>query len=317
MLDAVVRTIGKLQERIRAHRDFVGQYEHRTRVSLIDPLLYALGWDVGDPAQVALEKPKEKRTEESGSGDGRRRGGRPDYALLGESGKPVLLIEAKKLAVRKFGREPMEQLCAYVIGENFQRDYKVAFGALTNGDVWQVIDIVRQDVVLETCLSQDAPADCAFKLLGLWRHSLIDGSLRTPVELHAKMRVDPSVQESRPSQQRATRRSAVETPAVANRTYVTGETALRRIAGKPRDAMYAYVDEAHYKKPKPNSINNAIYEAVKAAQGSATGHDIVQAIRGFKGPQTGRRMTDHQIVWATRELVKKERLHVQVSPTGE
>lgn len=43
MLDAVVRTIEKLQERIRAHRDFVGQYEHRTRAALIDPLLYALG----------------------------------------------------------------------------------------------------------------------------------------------------------------------------------------------------------------------------------------------------------------------------------
>lgn len=128
--------------------------------------------------------------------------GRPDYALLGESGKPVLLIEAKKLAV---SRGPIQQLVGYVTAENLRNDYKVAFGAWTNGDFWQVIDIYGQEVVLTTQVSRDAPADCAFKLLGLWRNSLIDGSLRTPVELPAKRRVDPSVQESRPSQRRAAR----------------------------------------------------------------------------------------------------------------
>ena len=192
MLDAVVRTIDKLQQRIRAHRDEIGQYEHRTRASLIDPLLRALGWDVGDPAQVTLEKPIDAL-------------GRPDYALLGEkSGKPVLFIEAKKLAVKE---APIEQLVAYVTGENLRSNYKVSFGAWTNGDVWQVIDVVRQEVVAEARLSQDTAADCAFKLLGLWRDSLIDGSLRTPVELHSKRRIDPSDQESKPPPKRRAKRT--------------------------------------------------------------------------------------------------------------
>lgn len=172
MLDELVRTIEKLQERIRTHREPIGRFEHRTRASLIDPLLCALGWEVGDPAQVTLEKQV----------DGP---GRPDYALLGTIGKPVLLIEAKKLAATRT-RELMGQLYSYIAGENHNKDYKVPFGAWTNGDVWQVIDISANNTVLETQLSDNRPADCAFQLLGLWRDSLVDGIRRTPVKLSAE-----------------------------------------------------------------------------------------------------------------------------------
>ena len=180
MLDNLVRTVEKLRERVRQHRDSIGRFEIRTRASLIDPMLHALGWDVGNPAQVTPELAV--RAAESGN-EGRRDEGRPDYALLGAHGKAVLLIEAKKLAVT---RAPIQQLVAYVATANIRRDYKVSFCAWTNGDIWKVIDIPAQKEVLDVQISRDDPAECAFKLLGLWRTSLVDGSLRTPVKLPAR-----------------------------------------------------------------------------------------------------------------------------------
>ena len=174
MLDDLMRTVEKLRDRIQAHRDTIGGYEARTRVSLVDPMLFALGWDVGDPTHVAVEKVV---------GDEAGHRGRPDYALLGTTGSPVLFIEAKKLGVT---REPIGQLVAYVVQENMQRDHNVSFCAWTNGDVWKLYDVVAQKSVLETQLSRDNPADCAFKLLGLWRTSLVEGSLRSPVKLHSE-----------------------------------------------------------------------------------------------------------------------------------
>lgn len=168
MLAGLVETVEKLQERIRAHRPLIGSFEIRTRASLIDPILRALDWEVGDPTQVTLEKAIAEA-------------GRPDYALLDLMGKTVLFIEAKKLDDT---HEPMEQVVRYVVGENTKRrDYKVPFCACTNGDVWKVFDVLNQDLVLETSISRDRASDCAFKLLSLWRTSLIDGSLRTPVKL--------------------------------------------------------------------------------------------------------------------------------------
>ena len=175
MLDNLVRTVEKLRERVRQHRDSIGRFEIRTRASLIDPMLHALGWDVGDPAQVTPELAV--KAAESGNE------GRPDYALLGAHGKAVLFIEAKKLAVT---RAPIQQLVAYVTTANIGRPYKVSFCAWTNGDIWKVIDIPAQKEVLDVQISRDDPAECAFKLLGLWRTSLVDGSLRTPVKLPAR-----------------------------------------------------------------------------------------------------------------------------------
>ena len=163
----LVEAVKKIRERIREHGSYIGRYEARTRASLIDPMLYALGWDVGDPAQVTIEP----RTES----------GQPDYALLGVAGKPVLFIEAKKLAVT---REPLDQVVSYVVTENMSRDdYKVQFCACTNGDIWKVFDVMTLSLVLEIQISIDNATDCGFKLLSLWRKSLFDGSLRTAVKL--------------------------------------------------------------------------------------------------------------------------------------
>ena len=179
MLAGLVETVEKLQERIRAHRLLIGSFEVRTRASLIDPILHALDWEIGDPTQVTLERAIAEA-------------GRPDYSLLGPMGKPVLLIEAKKL---EDTNEPMEQVVRYVFGENTKhRDYKIPFCACTNGDIWKVFDVLNQDLVLETSISRDRAPDCAFKLLGLWRTSLIDGSLRTPVKLSSDKLIESADQ---------------------------------------------------------------------------------------------------------------------------
>ena len=59
MLDDLVQTIETLKQRVKDHRSDIENYESRTRVTLIDPLLCALGWDVSDPSIVQIE-PKVK-----------------------------------------------------------------------------------------------------------------------------------------------------------------------------------------------------------------------------------------------------------------
>ena len=96
MLEDLVDTIEPLQNRIKNHRNSIEDYEARTRTTLIDPLLCALGWDVSDPGIVEIE-PKVAN-------------GWADYALLSTSGKPVMLIEAKKLADKN---PPVQQTIGY------------------------------------------------------------------------------------------------------------------------------------------------------------------------------------------------------------
>ncbi len=50
--DNLVRVIETLQRRIRSDRATIRGGEIRTRTALIDPLLYALGWDAANPALV-------------------------------------------------------------------------------------------------------------------------------------------------------------------------------------------------------------------------------------------------------------------------
>ena len=111
------KTVRELKERAGAYRDYIEGHETRTRVLLIDPLLRALGWDPEAPEEVQLEY---KLT-----------AGQPDYALL-KGGKPVAVIEAKKLGTRLNQRSP-GQVIKYTTGHNFTHGRMVAF---TNGSLW-------------------------------------------------------------------------------------------------------------------------------------------------------------------------------------
>ena len=164
MLDDLVQAIETLKQRIREHGPYVGAYESRTRVSLIDPMLSALGWDVANPALVQIEP--------------RTTNGWADYALLGSNGRPVIFVEAKKLADRD---SHVQQAVGYAVSENMG-GANVPYCACTNGDNWEVFDVFSQKPVLKVSISTEDAAKCALQFLGLWRRSLSDGSFAPAVE---------------------------------------------------------------------------------------------------------------------------------------
>ena len=166
MLEDLIGTIQTLRDRIKEHRSYFGEAapEVRTRVSLIDPLLQALEWDVGDPNMVEIE-PKVAN-------------GRADYGLRSPVGAPLLLLEAKKLADTK---APYKQIASYVVGENLKGTNKIRYCATTNGSRWQVFDVFAQEPVLDVSLERDDPWRCALKLLALWQVTLREGTVVEPV----------------------------------------------------------------------------------------------------------------------------------------
>ena len=158
MLDELINVIECLKNRIKEHREQIEVYESRTRTTLIDPLLRSLGWDISNPSLVTIEPRTDK--------------GWADYALLDDRGKIVVFVEAKKLADKDV---PINQLLGYAIAENMQGNPYVRYCAFTNGDTWQLFDVMNQQSVLKTSIVSDETAKCALKLLGLWRPSMADG----------------------------------------------------------------------------------------------------------------------------------------------
>lgn len=96
--------------------------EEQTKVSLINPYLEILGYDVRDPTVCRLEY----------RADISRGAEKVDYAIL-RDGRPLILIEAKVATtdISRPGAEALGQLQRYFMSE------KVEFAALTNGVVWQ------------------------------------------------------------------------------------------------------------------------------------------------------------------------------------
>ena len=182
MLTDLIRTIDSLKERIKEHRTYfdAGAPETRTRVSLIDPVLQALGWDVGDPGLVEIEPVVAN--------------GRADYASLRGIGEPLLLLEAKRLGDT---RTHYGQLASYVVGENLKRPVKIPYCAITNGSRWQIFDVFTQDCVVDASVEGDSARRCALKLLGLWQPTLYEASIVEPV-------MDPSGRSGRGVQQGGT-----------------------------------------------------------------------------------------------------------------
>ena len=151
MLDKLVQTIETLKARIKEHRDHIGAYESRTRVTLVDPMLSVLGWDVSDPDLVEIEPPIGR--------------GWADYALLKGNRRPVIFVEAKKLADKD---SPITQMVSYAVSAAINHKMDVRYCASTNGDRWEVYDLNTRSLVMEVSIAQDDTAECALKLLSLW-----------------------------------------------------------------------------------------------------------------------------------------------------
>ena len=112
--EKLVDTLNKVIEWIRS-----GQLvsEAQVKQSIIVPILRDLGWDDTNPDELIPEYP----IPHSGSG-------RVDYVLHGDTGNPLVFIEAKKLGhANEFGEQ---QLFQYAFGQG------VPLLILTDGNIW-------------------------------------------------------------------------------------------------------------------------------------------------------------------------------------
>ena len=176
LLDDLVQVIETVQRRIREHGDSLRQYEVRTRVALIDPLLTTLGWNVSDPSLVIPEY--------------NVRGRRADYALLSAPNQPAATIEAKKLD------EPLDLHQIQML--NYSNAAGINYAGLTDGNLWELYDVFeRGDLekrrILEVNLYRDTAFQSALKLLLLWRPNMASGqpvSANMPILDSASSNVD-------------------------------------------------------------------------------------------------------------------------------
>ncbi len=108
--------------------DYYGSYnETSTRYMLIDPVLAALGWNIYDLDQCAVEWP----LPESGPI------GRADYVLGNRENDNVIVIEAKSIKVPVGGnpRALESKLAGYT------QEMATGIAVLTNGLVWRLYEL--------------------------------------------------------------------------------------------------------------------------------------------------------------------------------
>ena len=138
-------TIEAVEEDIQWVQSVIGEWEevgmgywleYHTRYATIDPVIAALGWNIADPKECYPEYPRPRI--------GATRGGRADYALLGEAeiiaiGRaivaPAIIIESKPVGADL--DDAMPQLQFYV-----ESDPPMLQGmaVLTNGEEWRLYD---------------------------------------------------------------------------------------------------------------------------------------------------------------------------------
>ncbi len=156
--------IEQVLESIAKHRDLLAWNETQTRVSLVDPVLTALGWNLADIDQTQVEyRIKDARTTM-----------RVDYALLRPDGsRPLILVEAKSLGTNLMS--VTEQIVRYAILEG------VRHAVITDGDRWLLYDVFAEkplveSVLLDVTLSQIPIPSAALQLAWLWRPTVQEGT---------------------------------------------------------------------------------------------------------------------------------------------
>ena len=157
----LVGVIESLQEHIKRDHATIGANETRTRNTLIDPLLKALGW--ADSSVITSEYLI-------------RYGSRAadywvaDYALHapGQRAQPIAFIEAKRMR-QDLNDDHRNQALKYA-------DYKagVKYAALTNGDCWELYEVFEEAPPVVVSIRRESAYDCAVKLLPLSNWDAVD-----------------------------------------------------------------------------------------------------------------------------------------------
>ena len=160
MLEDLHSLIGTLQQRIADHGSALKQSEALTRYALIDPLLRGLGWDTGDPAQVLPEY--------------RSAAGTADYALLGQSTKPQVIIEAKKLDTQ-LDLKVRRQVTGYC------QESGIPYAVITDGQHWEIYDVFKPAAMAESVIVKldlmELPAKTCLDALALWHPGVAKGTV--------------------------------------------------------------------------------------------------------------------------------------------
>ena len=156
VMEELIDCIELLKKRIQSHGNTLRQNETRTRVALIDPLLHSLGWDVSNPEFVTTEYDTKH--------------GKADYALLNKMGKPIVVIEAKKL------NEGLDKHQMQMV--NYANASGINYAGLTDGNHWEMYDVFKRQALDEKRMVDiyisDTPAhECALRLLMLWRPNVL------------------------------------------------------------------------------------------------------------------------------------------------
>lgn len=174
-LDDLVSCIELLQQRMQAHGTILREYETRTRMALIDPLLTALGWETNDPSVVI---PEYKVSD-----------GWADYALLRPDGHPAAVIEAKKLGTVLDAKSRRQML-------NYANESGIEYAGLTDGNNWELYKVfqpgpLEERQILEVSIAAAREHESALRLLVLWRPNLASGGPVPASEPILGVRKDP------------------------------------------------------------------------------------------------------------------------------
>lgn len=156
LLESLLQLMETLSVRIDTHGDVLRKSESLTRYALIDPVLRELGWDTEDPALVRPEHNIGVTF--------------ADYALLMPDGRPIMVIESKKLGA------PLKDAVNQGINHCF--NVGIQYFLVTNGQRWEVYDTLKAvpidgKMVLQFDL-KDSSAETCLKMLALWRYSVVD-----------------------------------------------------------------------------------------------------------------------------------------------
>ncbi len=156
-LGGLIRLIETLRERAKTFNSELQNSEALTRYALVDPVLRALGWATDDPSQVRVELP-------AGAG-------KVDYCLFDSSGKPRVLIEAKKLNSPKVAVATGAAVTyAFQLLSQLGSNSPLLVG-VTDGLRWELYEIPHlKEPSSAFSLADGSPAEAALALLAtLWQ----------------------------------------------------------------------------------------------------------------------------------------------------
>ena len=169
MLDDFTATLSEVRTRITKHGPQLSQNETRTRLSLVDPVLNILGWDVVDLSLVIPEYDVDRS--------------RADYALLDYNGQPLVILEAKKLGSKL--DDHLDQMLGYCISQG------IKYAAMTDGNKWRLYKTfdpvpLADKLLLDIDLTNDLIYHVALKMLILWRLNIsshVPDSANVPITM--------------------------------------------------------------------------------------------------------------------------------------